>query len=279
MSLTLDTLVAIATLVLVVMGLFLIFGLLHVVNLAHTGLMVVGVYAEVSFRGHGIGFWPSLVLAALVTAAVGAVIEFVVIRRLYARPIDTILATWGVSLVLIQGITQIYGSGQRFVNVPTVSATDVLGTLYSTYRLIIILFGAGLIVVLAVIVRFTPIGLTIRAVMTNEPLARSHGINTVRVRQLTFIAGAGLAGLAGAVLAPIEGVDPSFGQTLVATGFLAVLLSGRTLLGLVLSCVLLATVATVFARYENAVWANAVVIGVAVVILRFRSQGLAIRRT
>jgi urea transport system permease protein len=279
MSLTLDTLVAIATLVLVVMGLFLIFGLLHVVNLAHTGLMVVGVYAEVSFRGHGIGFWPSLVLAALVTGAVGAVIELIVIRRLYARPIDTILATWGVSLVLIQGITEIYGSNQRFVNLPTISATDVLGTEYSTYRLIIIGFGAGLILVLALVVRFTTVGLTIRAVMTNEPLARSHGINTVRVRQLTFITGAALAGLAGAVLAPIEGVDPNFGQTLVATGFLAVLLSGRTLLGLVLSCVLLATVATLYARYDNAVWANAIVIGIAVVILRFRSQGLAFRRT
>ena len=115
--------------------------------------------------------------------------------------------------------------------------------------------------------------------MTNEPLARSHGINTVRVRQLTFITGAALAGFAGAVLGPIQGVDPNFGVTLVATGFLAVLLSGRTLLGLVLSCVLLGTVGTLFARYENAVWANAVVIGLAVVILRFRPQGLALERT
>ena len=157
MSLTLDTIVAIATLVLVVAGLFLIFGLLHVINLAHTGLMAVGVYAEVSFRG--------------------------------------------------------------------------------------------------------------------------HGINTVRVRQLTFITGAALAGFAGAVLAPIQGVDPNFGISLVATGFLAVILSGRTLLGLVLSCILLGTVGTLFARYENAVWANAVVIGLAVVILRFRPQGLALKRT
>src|SRR5579871_6779038 len=104
MSLTLDLLVAIATLVLVVTGLFLIFGLLHVINLANAGLMAIGVYAELSFRGHGISFWPSVVLAALATGAVGAVIELVVIRRLYARPLDTILATWGLSLVVIQGI-------------------------------------------------------------------------------------------------------------------------------------------------------------------------------
>ena len=89
--------------------------------------MAVGVYAEVSFRGHGVGFWPSLVLAALVTGAVGAVIEFVVIRRLYARPLDTILATWGVSLVLVQGIIEIYGPGQRFLDLPTISATTSSG--------------------------------------------------------------------------------------------------------------------------------------------------------
>jgi branched-chain amino acid transport system permease protein len=279
MSLTLDTLVAIATLVLVVMGLFLIFGLLHVINLANAGLMAVGVYAEVSFRHHGVPFWPSLLLSAIVAGAVGAVIELVVIRRLYARPLDTILATWGISLVLIQGITEIYGAGQHFLDLPTVGATDVLGTPYSNYRLILIVLAAGLIAGIALVVRFSTVGLTIRAVMTNEPLARSHGINTVRVRQLTFITGAALAGFAGAVLGPIQGVDPNFGQTVVATGFLAVLLSGRTLAGLVLSCVLLATVQTLFSRYENAVWANAVVIGIAVVILRFRPQGLALRRT
>ena len=279
MSLTLDTLVAIATLVLVVTGLFLIFGLLHVINLANAGLMAVGVYAELSFRGHGVPFWPSLLLAAIVTGLVGAVIEFIVIRRLYARPLDTILATWGVSLVLVQLIIEFYGAGQHFLDLPTVSATTVLGTAYSTYRLILIVLAAGMIAALALIVRFTTVGLTIRAVMSNEELARSHGINTVRVRQLTFITGAALAGFAGAVLGPIQGVDPNFGTTLVATGFLAVLLSGRTLTGLVLACVVLATVQTIFSRYENAVWANAVVIGTAVVILRFRPQGLALKRT
>ncbi len=278
MSLTLDLLVAIATLVLVVSGLFLIFGLLHVINLAHTGLMAIGVYAEVSFRGHGVPFWPSIVLAALATGVVGAVIEFVVIRRLYARPLDTILATWGISLVVIQGIVEIYGAQQRFVDLPTISATTVLGTAYSTYRLLLVVLAVGLLIALGVIVRFSTVGLTIRSVMTNEPLARSHGINTVRVRQLTFIAGAALAGFAGGVLGPIQGVDPNFGTTLVASGFLAVLLSGRTLPGLVLSCVLLASTQTLFARYANGIWANAVVIGVAVVILRFRPQGLVFRR-
>ena len=94
-----------------------------------------------SFRGHGVPFWPSVLLAALVTGAVGAVIELVVIRRLYARPLDTILATWGLSLVLVQVIVEIYGSTQRFLDLPTISATTVFGTPYSDYRLILILLA------------------------------------------------------------------------------------------------------------------------------------------
>ena len=278
MSLTLDVLFGVGSLMLIVAGLFLIFGMLHVINLAHAGLMAVGVYAQVSFRGHGIPFWPAVLLSALVAGAAGAVIEFVVIRRLYARPLDTILATWGISLVLIQLITLIYGPGNKFLDLPTVSAIEVLGTPYGTYRLLIMLSGSTIVAALGLIVRFTSIGLTVRAVMTNEALARSHGINTIRARQVTFIVGAALAGVAGALLGPIQGINPNFGATAVATAFLAVLLAGRTLPGLVLSCVLFGVTQTLFARYVNPVWAGAVVIGLAVVILRFRPEGLAFRR-
>jgi len=277
-SLTLDVLFGVGSLMLIVAGLFLIFGMLHVINLAHAGLMAVGVYAQVSFRGHGIPFWPAVLLSALVAGAAGAVIEFVVIRRLYARPLDTILATWGISLVLIQLITLIYGPGNKFLDLPTVSAIEVLGTPYGTYRLLIMLAGATIVAALGLTVRFTSIGLTVRAVMTNEALARSHGINTIRARQVTFIVGAALAGVAGALLGPIQGINPNFGATAVATAFLAVLLAGRTLPGLVLSCVLFGVTQTLFARYVNPVWAGAVVIGLAVVILRFRPEGLAFRR-
>ncbi|HET7566912.1 MAG TPA: branched-chain amino acid ABC transporter permease [Gaiellaceae bacterium] len=278
MSLALDTLFGIGSLVLVVVGLFLIFGLLHVINLAHAGLMAVGVYAEVSFRGHGIPFWPGVLLSALVAGAVGALVEIVVIRRLYARPLDTILATWGVSLVVIQCITLVYGPGNRFLDLPTTSASSVLGTQYSTYRLLLILLGAGIVLGLGVLVRFTGVGLTVRAVMTNEPLARSHGINTVRTRQITFIVGAAFAGAAGALLGPIQGIDPNFGATAVASAFLAVLLAGRTIPGLVLSTVLLGATQTLFSRYANPIWASAVVIGIAVVLLRVLPEGLSFRR-
>jgi branched-chain amino acid transport system permease protein len=277
-SLALDILFGVGSLVLVVVGLFLIFGLLHVINLAHAGLMAVGVYAQVSLREHDVPFWPALLLSALVAGAVGALVEVVVIRRLYARPLDTILATWGISLVIIQLITLTYGPGNKFLDLPTVSATSVFETEYSTYRLLLILIAAAIVAALGAIVRFTGLGLTVRAVMSNEPLARSHGINTIRARQITFIVGAAFAGAAGALLGPIQGIDPNFGATAVATAFLAVLLAGRTLPGLVLSCVLLGATGTLFARYVNAVWASAVVIAVAVLLLRIRPEGLAFRR-
>ncbi len=207
-------------------------------------------------------------------------IEFVVIRRLYARPLDTILATWGVSLVLVQLIIEIYGAGQHFLDLPTVSATTVLGTPYSTYRLILIVLAAGMIAALALIVRFTTVGLTIRAVMS-ERAARAqprdqHGARAAadvhhrrrarRASRAPFSARSRASTRTSARRSSPPASSPSCSR------------AGRSS-GSCSRASLLATVQTIFSRYENAVWANAVVIGTAVVILRFRPQGLALKRT
>jgi urea transport system permease protein len=277
-TLTLDIAVATATIVLVVSGLLLIFGLLEVINLAHTGLMAIGVFAEVTYTRHGIGFWPAILLSAATTAVVGAAIELVVVRRLYARPLDTILATWGIALVITQCLILIYGPGTQPLDLPATGATHVLGTVYPTYRLLLIVLAGALLAGLGLLVRLTPVGLTIRAVMSNEPLARSHGIDTVRVRQWTFIAGSALAGAAGAVLGPLAGVDTSFGIGYFGPAFLAALLAGKNLRGLVAASFVLAASQVLFARYANPVWAQAFVIGVAVVLLRFFPRGFTWQR-
>jgi urea transport system permease protein len=278
MTLALDICVAAATLVLVVAGLLLIFGMLRVINLAQTGLMAIGVFAEVTYTRHGVDFWMAIPLAALTAAAVGAVIEVVVVRRLYARPLDTILATWGISLATTQILILIYGPGTQPLNIPTPGATSLFGTVYPTYRLLLIVFALGLLAVLGAIVRFTPMGLTIRAVMSNEPLARAHGVNTTRARQLTFIVGCGLAGAAGAILGPLAGVDTSFGIGYFAPAFLAALLAGRNLRGLVAACSIIAASQVLFTRYANPIWSQAFVIGVAVFLLRFLPDGFTWRR-
>jgi urea transport system permease protein len=277
-TLTLDIAVATATLVLVVSGLLLIFGMLHVINLAQTGLMAIGVFAEVTFTRHGINFWLAIPLSALTAAAVGAVIEVVVVRRLYARPLDTILATWGISLVITQVLILIYGPSTQPLNIPTPGATGLFGTVYPTYRLLLIVCAAALVMLLGAIVRFTPLGLTIRAVMSNEPLARAHGVNTNRARQLTFIAGCALAGAAGAILGPLAGVDTSFGIGYFAPAFLATLLAGRSLRGMVIACAVIGGSQVLFTRYANPIWSQAFVIGVAVVLLRFLPNGFTWRR-
>jgi branched-chain amino acid transport system permease protein len=271
----LDVLSASAMLVLVVLGLALILGLMDVINLAHTGLMAVGVYAAVTVSKAGYGFWLAALAGAAAAGVLGAIVERLVVRRLYGRPLDTILATWGISLIIAQGIAWIYGRGPQTLGNTLLS--DVwLG--YSAYRLFIVIVAAALVAALWAVMRFTPWGLTARVVMANEPLARGLGINTVRVRRVTFVLGASLAGLGGALLGPIQGISPSFAMGIMVPGFLSVLLSGQSLSGLVIACVALATTQTLFAYFFNPVYATVAIIVTAVVLLRLFPRGLVWHR-
>jgi branched-subunit amino acid ABC-type transport system permease component len=258
----------------VVLGLGIILGLMDVINLAQSGFMAVGVYAAIVAARRGIDFWLAVAVGAVAAGALGLVAERLVIRRLYHRPLDTLLATWGISLVLVQVITILFGHGPQNFNEPFVAAVPIFGVQYPAYRLVIVGVAAAVVAALFVVIRLTRWGLVARMVMANEPLARGLGVNTIRVRQVTFLVGSLLAGLAGALLGPIEGVNPYYATALVAPAFLAVLLAGRTLFGLVLAASALAVTATVFSRYFNPVYATAVTVAVAVVLLRLFPDGL-----
>ncbi|MBO0681760.1 MAG: branched-chain amino acid ABC transporter permease [Candidatus Dormibacteraeota bacterium] len=275
MSFVLDLLVESSVLLLVVLGLGIILGLMNVVNLAQSGFMAVGVYAALTATNRGFNFWLAVLTGAAAAGVLGLVAERLIIRRLYERPLDTLLATWGISLVLVQLITIFFGHGPQAFGEPFVAAVPVFGIGYPAYRLLI--FGAALVILAALflIVRFTPWGLVARMVMANERLATGLGIDTVRVRQLTFLVGSLLAGFAGALLGPIVGVGPNYATALVAPAFLAVLLAGRTLWGLVLASAILAVATTVFSRYFNPVYATAVTVAVAVILLRLFPEGLS----
>ena len=271
----LDVLTASGVLLLVVLGLALILGLLDVINLAHTGLMAVGVYVAVTTVNAGLPFWTAVCAAGAAAAITGAIIERLVVRRLYGRPLDTILATWGISIVIAQALALIYGRGPQTLSTPMLSSVW-FG--YSAYRLMLLGLAVLLVSALAVLARVTPSGLVARIVMANEPLASGLGINTSLVRQVTFILGAALAGLAGALIGPIQGINPNFGLGVMVPGFLAVLLSGRSLSGLVIACVALATAQTVCAFFFNPVYATVAIIATAVVLLRLFPEGLVWRR-
>jgi branched-chain amino acid transport system permease protein len=154
----------------------------------------------------------------------------------------------------------------------------VFGVDYPAYRLFLVAIAVAMVVALGAIMRLTRLGLTVRMVMTNEMLARGVGIDTVRVRQLTFIAGAAIAGAAGALLGPTQGVSPQYGVAFLAPAFLAVLMSGRNLGGLVLAASLFGATQTLVTVYANPVYAGVVVILLAVVILRIWPAGFTWRR-
>jgi branched-subunit amino acid ABC-type transport system permease component len=280
MNLILDLSVTTATLLLVILGLGIILGLMNVINLAHAGLMAVGVYAALALAGFGFSFLPAVLGATLITAIIGAIVERIVVRRLYGRTIDdTILATWGVSLILIQLMSWWFGREPSGLSVPIPGGIVIFGIDYPAYRLFLVTVAVAMVAVLAAIMRFTRLGLTVRMVMTNEMLARGVGIDTVRVRQVTFIVGAAIAGAAGALLGPTQGISPQYGVAFLAPAFLAVLMSGRNLGGLVLAAILLGATQTLVTIYANPVYAGVIVIVVAVAILRIWPAGFTWRRT
>jgi urea transport system permease protein len=259
---------------LVVLGLSLILGLMGIINLAQTGFMAVAVYLGISLTKSGIGFWPAAAIATLGTGALGLVVEMTVIRRLYGKPLETMLATWGISLMIVQAITMIYGAGAQNMAVPVSGSVSILGATYPVYRLVLFGVAIGLIAVLGAISRFTHLGLIVRMVMANDDLARGVGIDTERVKRATFVIGCALSGLAGILIGPISGISPNYASAILVPSFLAVLLSGRTLAGTVIACVALSVVQVCFAQFVDPSYAVVVTIVAAVVLLRIAPDGL-----
>ena len=278
MTVVLDSLTASATLLIVIIGLTLVLGVLEVINLAHAGFMAVGVYLAYALLEHGVEFFLACALAGVGTAVLGLAVEFLVVRRLYRRPIDTILATWGIALVIVQVITLIAGSQDKSITVPVNRTLNILGTPYASYQLLIAAIAVVLVAAMGLLVRFTEVGRTVRLVMSNEAMARGIGINTTRVRQVTFVLGAALAGLGGGLLGPLEEVSPQYATALLIPAFLTVLVAGPSVSGMVIAAAVLGTIQAVFATYADPTYSTVVLVLSAVAILRFAPRGLGLRR-
>ena len=265
----------ILALLLVTLGLVIIFGLMNVINMAHGELFLLGAYCVVLVQQHGGSFWLALVLAPLLLAAIGLAIEELVIRHVYHRFIDTILATWGLSLVIKQAVIIAFGPTARQVDGPLPQTVALLGTLYPAYRLFIM--AVAVVVAGATFLLFyrTKLGLAARAVIANRAMASSLGINTRRMDRMTFAFGAALAGLAGAVMAPLMSVDPQMGVGFLIPAFLSILVGGAgTLLGALLGTTLIAGASTVVSSIWSQIAAQIVVFGLAIVVIRLFPQGL-----
>ena len=222
----LDTVSFLLTLLLVALGLIIIFGLMNVINMAHGEFFLLGAYTVIAVTQAGGSFWLAVLLAPLVLAIIGVAVEELVIRHVYHRFIDTILATWGLSLAIKQAVIVIFGATSQSVGNPMPAQVDILGVIYPSYRIFIII--VTVIVASGTFLFFyrSRLGLMVRGVIANRAMASSLGINTRLMDRGTFAFGAALAGFAGAVMAPIMSVDPQMGVGFLIPAFLSILVGG-----------------------------------------------------
>ncbi|NMD06954.1 MAG: branched-chain amino acid ABC transporter permease [Phyllobacteriaceae bacterium] len=276
----LDSSNAMLVLMLVSIGLAVIFGLMNVINMAHGEFLVMGAYGVLSLQGAGVPFWLCLLLAPLIVAAIGLLAEEILIRRTYERLLDTILATWGLSLFLRQGLVLLYGPGSHAVTAPAFGSVTLFGEAYPVYRLIVMAVSATAIAATFLVFFRTDWGLKARAVIANRNMASCLGINTRALDRLTFAWGAGLAGLAGAVMSPLISVDPNAGLGWLVPGFLSILVAGLgSISGPLAGAAGVSAVDSLASAISSPVWAQLAVFVAAILVIRFFPQGLlALRR-
>jgi branched-chain amino acid transport system permease protein len=248
---------------------------MKLINFAHGGLMTLGGYAAVIATAIGLNPWIGIPLAAIFGAIVGLGMERIVVRSLYNRPLDAILATWGLSIIIGQIITLVFDRGVHFAEPPVRGVVSLLGESYSTYRLVLTVLALLLGLGLTLILKGTSLGLSTRAVIMNEDLARGLGINSGLVRTVTFTLGSGLAAVAGALITPLSSVYPDMGTAWLISAFMLVLVSGSSLYSLAIASVVLGGAQVIVSGYFGAVLGGMTIAALAAVILRIRPQGFS----
>ena len=266
-----DVITTAAVLYIVALGLLIVYGVLKIINLAHGAFLALGSYAAVIATWLGWNPWSALIIALAVGVAVGAVAESRVLRRLYVRPLDTILATWGLNIIVVQGITLYFGREIHFAESAITQAANIGGVTYSLYRLVLLVVAVALGMLVWLVMRRTQIGIVARAVIMNEELAQVLGINTRLVRFVTFCLGAGLASLAGALITPLVSVHPNLGVPWLINAFMLVLVAGVSIGNLALAALFLGGAQVLVSAYGNPVLGSLTIVILAVIILRFRT--------
>ncbi len=275
----LDAANAILVLMLVSLGLAIIFGLMNVINMAHGEFLMLGAYGVMALTGAGVPFLVALLIVPFGVALIGLLAEELLIRRTYKRLLDTILATWGLSLALRQAIVLIYGPGSHAVQPPEVGAVDLFGSPYPVYRLVVMALALAAIAGTFFVFFRTRIGLQARAVIANRDMASALGVNTRMLDRFTFAFGAWLAGLAGAAMAPLISIDPQAGLGWLVPGFLAILTGGLgSISGPMAGAIGIGGLDSLAAAVASPVFAQVAVFLAAILVIRFFPNGLLSRR-
>ena len=274
-------------LLLVALGLAITYGLMGVINMAHGELMMIGAYATYVVQGLFQKYLPGAfdwyLVAALpvafgASALMGAALERTVIRFLYGRPLETLLATWGISLMLMQLVRTVFGAQNVGVENPSwmSGGVVVMGNLQLPWnRIIIVGFAFAVLLGMAFLIGRTRLGLFVRGVTQNRPIAACMGVNTARVDTYAFALGSGIAGLAGCALSQVGNVGPDLGQGYIVDSFMVVVLGGvGQLAGTVYAALGLGVLNKLLEGWQGAVLAKIMVLVVIVIFIQKRPQGI-----
>jgi len=274
-------------LLLVALGLAITYGLMGVINMAHGELMMIGAYATYVVQGLFQKYLPgafdwyllaSLPVAFMASALVGAALERSVIRFLYGRPLETLLATWGISLMLMQLVRSLFGAQNVGVENPSwmSGGVQLMGNLSLPYnRLVIVAFAFAVLAGVWFLIEKTRLGLFVRGVTQNRPIAACMGVNTARIDTYAFALGSGIAGLAGCALSQVGNVGPDLGQGYIVDSFMVVVLGGvGQLAGTVYAALGLGVLNKFLEGWTGAVLAKIAVLVFIIIFIQKRPQGI-----
>ncbi|MCW5773336.1 MAG: branched-chain amino acid ABC transporter permease [Rhodospirillaceae bacterium] len=266
---------AIASLALISVGLAVIYGMMRVINFAHGEFLMLGGYAVILPVQAGVNIWLAmLVIAPVAVGAFGIVVERLVIRPLYGRVIDTVLATWGLSLLLIGLASAVLGYYQEGSK-PPLGSVAIGAYRESAYTFFVIGITAAIMLALYIGFKRTRFGLLARGTMQNPAMAAGLGVDTGKVYAATFGLGAALSGLAGGILAPISGVVPVIGATYIAKAFITVISGGATVLaGTASAATLLGAVNQIVTFVSTPVIGEVALLLAAIILLRMLPEGI-----
>ncbi len=266
------------------LGLAITFGVMRIINLAHGEFIMLGAYTTFLLQSiFKLDLLLTIPFAFLVTAIIGAIVELTIIRRLYGRPLETLLATWGLSIVL-QGVVKLiftaqlkYVKSPRYItgNLSLFKSLDGHSVEISYYRLFIIAVALGLLGITAYLLYGTSLGRQIRAVTQNRDMAKCLGVNTSFVDMVTFAYGCGLAGIAGAVISSLKSVAPPMGQDYLVDAWMVVVTGGvDKLIGILAGALLIGESNSVIAYLLNDPAARVIVLAAVIILIRYRPEGL-----
>lgn len=275
-SVVLDATLITMVLALAAFGLAIIYGLIGVINLGHGAMLTLGAYLTWAATTAGVPFFIAVFLAGLGVGLIGLVFEHLIVRHFYNRPFDTLLLTWGFFLVSTEIVKIVFGTDFRNVPGPFSGSIDIGIYALPAYRTFVAVLSGAIIAATAIVFFKTSLGIKIRALIQNREMASLLGLNIAATYKLVFGFGSFMAGLAGGLLAPMLSIDPYIGNVYLVRSFFVVIVGGvgQILAGTLLGSFFIGGAETIFALFSSQVVAQVAVFFIAIVILRFRPQGL-----